>query len=320
MQRGRVVRAVLLFVAVSLACGLAGCTRELPFARVKASGDTAFVFGLESFRTDDRGATWMPFDTPFDDDEYLPAEGHERFSVVGDRLFFTLAGGLFVSRDAGRTWIGLGLPPRGIFTRVHFFDAFHGVAQTFSSRDRELVSTRDGGKTWKAFDLHRGLLVSAAESADRYYLLVGSQLHESRDQGQTWRPLGTARDVDTIRVLDDELWMLGSAHCERMKLVSGETHPCGIPRRDVGLLDAARHQNRLLVSTWEGTLFTSVDGGATWNETRFAGQQIVSVDFFGDGTAIAVGGHCSSFMPFPDRILLISEDLVHWREPNLPAR
>lgn len=156
------------------------------------------------------------------------------------------------------------------------------------------------------------------------FLGLGGRVWQSLDRGESWKVLWriprASNWFESIRLAGEELWIVGDlGHCMRVNLNTLEEADCGIQSK-LWIFDIAAHGKSLVASASEGTLFISTDGGRSWRTQVFEGRdELVSVDFFDDGSVIAAGGVGEGFIPMPQRIAVRSEDLRHWERISLPS-
>ena len=133
------------------------------------------------------------------------------------------AGRVLHSRDGGATWTVAAAPIRndsssaGIFS-LAFSDGRHGLAvggdyAKDSEAGRNLVVTRDGGKTWETPDLpgpqgFRSAVVWLAGSK-RWIVAGTSGSDVSADNGRTWRSFATG-SYNALGIADGAVWAVGA--------------------------------------------------------------------------------------------------------------
>lgn len=333
-MRPKPVMCVASLFAILLA--VSSCNVEYAFVRVNTVGESAFLFGEQSFRSDDFGVTWTCLDTPWmSRGDYAPQFERLALSLVEDRyLFVPDRDQLFISRDGGGSWTGLGITSGpaagGIFKSIHFFEPDRGLAQILSRDfgDRWLLWTRDGGKSWSTIEGVQGILDADHDQRRVLFLDSARTIRQSLDRGETWEVLGDCRggdlksvnDCRSLKLVDGNLWLLGNdGFCRQMDLETQEVSSCGIQSK-LWLFDVAARGQLLLIGASESTLLISEDGGTTWRTHEFGTRDLfVSVGFFSNGTAIAVGGKGEFAFPRPLRVAVASTDLRRWEHLSLPS-
>jgi hypothetical protein len=144
---------------------------------------------------------------------------------LGDRLYGVDAtsGRLMVSDDRGRSWERRETPRGLIDLAVDPRDRERIVGSTGTG----LVSSEDGGRTWREAGPGVGLL-AWPEPGTRILIDARGRVQASEEPGDSWRPLGT---------------------------IGGR--PAAFAAEDARTLYAARA---------DGAVLGSTDGGATWDE------------------------------------------------------
>jgi photosystem II stability/assembly factor-like uncharacterized protein len=178
--------------------------------------------------TDDSGANWkrLPADSL---PAALPKEGAFAASgtclvTQGDRDAWFCTGGaqrarVFHSTDRGQHWtvsetpIVAGNESAGVFS-IAFRDRERGLIVGGDYRQaREpganAAFTADGGKTWKPLGRPFGYRSCVAWVGDRWVAVGTSGSDESRDDGQTWRPLDSGNYNSVAFTTTGEGWAVG---------------------------------------------------------------------------------------------------------------
>jgi photosystem II stability/assembly factor-like uncharacterized protein len=178
--------------------------------------------------TDDSGANWkrLPADSL---PAALPKEGAFAasgtcFVTQGDRDAWFCTGGaqrarVFHSTDRGQHWtasetpIVAGNESAGVFS-IAFRDRERGLIVGGDYRQpREpganAAFTADGGKTWKPLGRPFGYRSCVAWAGDRWFAVGTSGSDESRDDGQTWKPLDSGNYNSVAFTTTGEGWAVG---------------------------------------------------------------------------------------------------------------
>lgn len=251
-QAGKVLPAVLLCAA--LVAGLAGCAEQRspvrpkpPFSFVTASdlfavhcsGQNVWVVGFDAciYHSGDGGETWQEQHSGVDVNLCDVTFIDSRNGWISGR-----AGTMLRTGDGGATWTPCDTGTTNHLFALHFVDNSTGWAVgNFGT----IVHTTDGGRTWT--DQGSGedriyndvFFVSATTGwiAAEYGLI-----YHTDDGGATWQQ---QECPDIIPVVDETQW---------------ESFPPSL--YGVCFRDAAHGW----ITGMDGTIITTVDGGATWTK------------------------------------------------------
>lgn len=309
----------------------ANCTREreLAFVQVKTSGNMGLVVGPESFRTRDAGRTWTPVEVPFTtDDDYHPwARTLDHSLLLPDRLYAVSYRQLWESKDGGATWNLLSETDKsGYFGDIFFFERGRALIQKMldtARGGRQLFLYVSGEETdeWRPIEDLPGMYDAVSDEDQVIFLDTRFHLRRSTDKGETWEILAeTDRDARSLALGVGELWVVGiHGYCRRLSIESRRWKSCGIDT-PLQILDVAVRPPTVVAGSL-GVLFVSTDNGQSWAEELVPYKyDLVSVGFFADGTAIAVGGHQKEmFFGDAGRIVVLSRDLKRWERLRLGA-
>jgi len=236
----------------ALPCAPAGSTPSQSIAFLDAQRGFllcggAAVGGQQSktfYATTDGGRSWAPVAAALSGQlstQGLPVTGyvHSMFFENQQVGFIGLdRGGVFMTRDGGRLWQAVFGPPlptaQGQAFSVGFSDAEHGWL--LAGDGPPLYTTSDGGLTWQLVypTLSPSNAVSFLDAEVGYgagWTYDGTTVLRTLDGGATWAAMGDAPvALSTIEVLGPDT----------------------------------------LVGLGEDALYTSLDGGASWQEEPFA--------------------------------------------------
>jgi len=152
--------------------------------------------GSTIHRTNDGGRTWDPLPGS------LPRNDYETVFFLNESLGWVAGeyGHFALTQDGGKTWTEKNLPDRAHLTRIQFVNPKRGWMQTRYASDGGVLSTVDGGMTWKAQDTK---LPGPTEIKDMQFLDektgfvladIGSskrQVVRTFDGGTTWTAVAT---------------------------------------------------------------------------------------------------------------------------------
>jgi photosystem II stability/assembly factor-like uncharacterized protein len=171
--------------------------------------------------------------------------------------------GVYVSKDAGKTWKNMGLPETGRISRVIVHPTDPNIVyvcaagrMTGPQEERGVFKSTDGGTTWKRslfVDQKTGCSGLSIDQKDPNILLAGTWQAEQHTWGQFSGGPGSG------------VYLTKDAGATWTKLTKG------LPRPDVGKIDVQiapsdSHRMYALIQTAnQGSVWRSDDAGATWN-------------------------------------------------------
>jgi len=301
----RAVCAVLACAAV-LSCGGGSSAPDLP--AVVEIADAAGAYQTCS-GPNDTGWCWLQ-------PQQVPREWQDFYFVDSEHGWAAgESGALIASVDGGLSWNWQLTPLKEELSLVRFADATRGWA--FARGTRNVVETRDGGRTWEAVgEIPLGQPLRFFERAVQSFwvassgtLVASSDIRGSavsEDGGRTWRVLSMRPVTDVgrsgtlwSRYVLDGLWV--SRDVGRSASMSLECRsPCAIAAVD--LADDSRLTVITAVFQNDGTItrYSSSDGGKTWSATPIVVPQASSTsDFFPISPLVEGQGWAQSREPGP---------------------
>lgn len=174
--------------------------------------------------------------------------------------------GLIETEDAGKTW-----KPRSLQGKMdfHVLEAagrrLYGSGTDFRSREERLLSSGDGGRTWRRLRFPQAVLDLAVDPRDAETLVVSSPsaLRRSEDGGRRWQRLRGAPGL-VAWPQAQRLYAVGAGGVVRLSSDGGGRW------REVGQVGGeptALHgtpRGELLVALEGGVIKRSVDEGRSW--------------------------------------------------------
>ena len=236
------------------------------------------------FRTTDAGRTWAAAE-----------EGLESLSVldiVGDSstpsiLYasglgnpFSRPGGVFQSRDGGKTWIPF-LTARDSFrTVIDPADAQHVVAFT-RGRSNNFVpyTTRDGGATWKALaEVDFDDITFDPSKPQNAYAAGTNAIYYSRDGGDTWTrsASGSFRTKPAMDPSNPDV-LYAASYAGVLKSTNAGVSWGLIAQFDFRKIIVHPTKRGVLFGITNGSLYNSLNEGATWSRPQ--GSSVVDLAF-----------------------------------------
>ncbi|MEX1024565.1 MAG: YCF48-related protein [Planctomycetota bacterium] len=281
------IRLLLCALLLPVACVRAPRAVERTWTPPRVAGDAlllAIAFPAQEFgvavggttergpsvvlRTEDEGATWNAIE--------LDASGR-----LYDVDFPSAARGFAVgfgialrTDDEGRTWQSLALPADRWLAAVDFVSKEKGFVVGGHGRDAVFWSTEDGGETWVdavsrlPADARAALRDVHFVDASRGFVL-GEQglLCETLDAGATWSRIDTQTDawLRSITVDGERAWIAASPGV--LHSTDGARTWNALPTFATRKTTDVAFANERVgwVSSFDGTLFTTEDGGASWS-------------------------------------------------------
>lgn len=170
--------------------------------------------------------------------------------------------GLIESRDAGRSWQPVSLLGQADF---HVLRSKDDRVYGFDSSNGRLMLSGDRGRTWTERRSPGALLDLAVDPSQRRHLVASGEqgLVESRDEGRTWRQLGSA--IGLLAWPDrGHLYLVDQAGGVNLSSDRGTTWKTigSVSGQPAALM--SRGSNELYVAVHDGTVMRSADGGKSW--------------------------------------------------------
>ena len=180
-------------------------------------------------------------------------------------------GGVFRSRDLGRSWINADV---GLFLNAALVvainprDPLHLLVGT----ELGLLSSRSGGRSWRteASDLIIGAVFAAAFSSDGAHLSSAAS-GVFRLEGDRWMPVTVPDAALPTRALlagDEEFYLLGPTRLFASR-DGGRTFTAvaGVPETaEMTALTLVRVPQEVLIAVLDGRVVVSHDGGSHWRD------------------------------------------------------
>jgi photosystem II stability/assembly factor-like uncharacterized protein len=223
-------------------------------------------------------------------------------------------GGVFRSRDLGRSWLNADV---GLFLNAALVVAVdpRDPSHLLVGTDLGILSSRSGGRSWKAeaSDLIFGAVFGVAFSSDGMQVSCAASSGVFRREGDRWMPVRAPDAALPARALvagDDEIYLLGRSRlfASRDGGLTFSAVP-GLPdTTEMTALALVRVPQEILVAVIDGRLMTSQDRGIRWRDGGL-GEQGSPVDMVASDPAVQGRVWAAS----ADRVLL-SDDLgASWR-------
>jgi mono/diheme cytochrome c family protein len=194
--------------------------------RLYASGHPVGGGNLGLLRTEDSGENW----TKRSDGYRGPVDFHQlTVSPADPKLLYGVHGTLQRSQDGGDTWQPAGSPPEKL---IALAGSSHSVDRIYAATEHGLRVSLDGGGTWRSAMMFRSpaSLVHVGADGTMYAFVLGRGLLTTTEPSLAWKTIYNG---------------------------FGGHYPLQMA------VDHADPQ-RLAVLTHKGRIFTSEDGGASW--------------------------------------------------------
>lgn len=194
--------------------------------RLYASGHPAGGGNLGLIHTSDGGATWAHLS----DGHRGPVDFHQlAVSAADPQVLYGVHGTLQRSDDGGATWRPVGPPPAKL---IALAASAHAADRLYAATEGGLQVSLDGGQNWRPAVMFRSpaSLVHVGADGTAYAFVLGRGLLRTREPSLAWEPINNA---------------------------FGGHYPLHMAR-------APGDPERLAVLTYQGDLFTSRDGGVSW--------------------------------------------------------
>jgi photosystem II stability/assembly factor-like uncharacterized protein len=242
------------------------------------------------------------------------ASAGNRLVAVGDR------GHVLVSADRGANWEQVLVPTRAMLNAVAFADAQHGTAV---GHDGVILSTADGGRTWRRSDQGADLDtiyldVLFLDSKRGYIAGAYGKFLATEDGGQTWAPRKASEDDLHFNRInagpDQRLYLSGESGTVLASADFGATWSRLEVPYDGSIYGVlALSATDLLAYGLRGHVFRSSDAGASWEPVETGSTVLLmGATRAADGT-IAIGGLGGNIFLSRDE----GRTLRRWHPPEL---
>ncbi|HHB91023.1 MAG TPA: hypothetical protein ENK60_06910 [Anaerolineae bacterium] len=232
---------------------------------------TLYAWGDEFYRSDDRGATWLPLG------EGLPEKAWWMLAASPSRptrLYMATSGGLFMSDDRGEEWQRL---QKGL-TETKVFSVAVDPARpwiVYAGTSKGLFRSETEGETWHYVDTgNSNYIFDIAvdpQRPQRIWINRYGRVLLSEDEGWTWRRIGRFDIGSQGRIVihpytPDTIFLCGSRGLLRSE--DGGQHwrylTHGLPEGPIRDLVVDPSDGQVLYVGGKEGIFRSADGGETW--------------------------------------------------------
>ena len=224
-------------------------------------------------------------------------------------------GGVFRSRDLGRSWISADV---GLFLNAALVLAVdpRDPSHLLVGTDLGILSSRNGGRSWRAeaSDLIFGAVFAVAFSLDGMQLSCAATSGVFRREGDRWaraRAPDAALPARALITADDEIYLLGRDRLFVSRdggLTFGALS--GLPdSTEMTALALVRMPQETLVAVVDGRVMTSQDRGIRWRDGGL-GDEGAPVDTVASDPAVPGRVWAAS----ADRVLLTDDLGASWRQ------
>jgi photosystem II stability/assembly factor-like uncharacterized protein len=246
------------------------------------------------FRSQDGGATWESSSFGLVDVDVLAMAVDPRFAENETLWIGTAGGGLYRSRNAGRSWrdAGIGLPDTAMQTLLAL-PREDGTILYVGTEDHGLYQSLDGGGSWQALLPEIGVnALAALPDGSRLIAAADDGILVSEDGGISWQPTQDGECVALALAVNASQQVMAATWQEGICL-SGDGGQSW--QRIGGSL--AVHAPPLAVLTPAGELFAAdVDGGWSYSTDEGATWQPVDVALETPIRALASSGADDDFV------------------------
>jgi photosystem II stability/assembly factor-like uncharacterized protein len=198
------------------------------------------------------------------------------FAAVKGVLFtsslYDAGGGLFRSQDAGATW---SRPSQSEVTRGEGLQFIApSPTSVFGATRSTLWRSNDSGKSWAPLANQPSagpILALSFSGAGGLYLATPSGLHQSRDEGSTWKRVvlpinGTLRSV---QISNDALFAVAGSTTAMSRDAGGSWTTCAAPPASVDWYGVAiKPDSPVVLAATSHGLLRSADDCNTWSFVR----------------------------------------------------
>ncbi len=246
------------------------------------SSVVAVGYSGEIVYSDDGGTSWSDGSSGTTEDlNAVQAYSSSSAIAIGD------GGVILQTTDNGATWsdISSSETTEDLYG-LHMYDSSIGVIAEGTGK---ALVTDDAGATWTMYDTGKTVrLYDSFAATDTHFWAVGNSgsIMESTDAGATWNDVGSSGDIyRAIYFIDeDNGWIVGYGGSLPIVL---QTTDAGATWSDVTPSDIDSSdklydirfidESEGLITTREGEVYKTVDGGSNWESVLSTGQQLHSV-------------------------------------------
>jgi len=235
------------------------------------------------FSTNDKGKTWQHFGW-----KYTKCFSVSVATVDRDQLFYLSCGnGVLRSKDGGKNWV--------ITTGWNITECLKTAIDpknpdiVYAATAYGIFRTMDGGMTWA--EKNQGLASTFTPTViidktdnDRLFCATESGVHQSRDRGDHWEPIGllglgirtliqhpNQPNILAVGTEEDGVFMSEDFGKTWSQKISGLTH-----KTVYALTFAPQDANIVYAGTFRGGIFKSTDRGKNWHAVN-TGLRILDI-------------------------------------------
>ena len=241
----------------------------------------------------------------------LPVGRVEGISFVDETHGWLVGYGVVLeTEDGGDTWSQISKPTNYPLSHVKFINSEVGFAGGGAERGCQILSTLDGGKTWRRIyeNLEDGTLFDLV-ALDRKTIIAAvndSFLLRSADGGTTWQKIQLdTKGACSLSVVPGEgIWVVGSKGSFHYSTDGGQTwkRPVNLANsffnvdwESISFIDG----NRGMAIGKKNIILVTRDGGVSWKELEISVSDAMRKIRFDGTKAFIVGSHAIYKLAFP---------------------